>query len=237
MARIFVTGDTHGDIDIAKITTRGWVEQKNLTKDDYLIIVGDVAMRWFDTKPDGTLEGYDRNTIKWYENKSFTTLFVDGNHENFNALNEYPVIEWHGGKVHKISDSIYHLMRGQVFTIDGKTFFTMGGATSVDRYQREENVSWWDAEMPSHAELEEGISNLEKHNMAVDYVITHCCGTSLIPMLIGNGDSDTLTSFFDHLEFDFKLDFKHWYFGHYHQDKQIDDKHTCLYNKVLLINS
>ena len=229
---IYITGDTHCDIDISKINTQNWPEQKILTKDDYLIICGDVALRWYDTQPDGTLNPQDKYIINWYEQKPFTTLFIDGNHENHSALSEYPITEWNGGKVHQISNSIYHLMRGQVFDINGKTFFTMGGATSIDRYARKENVSWWAAEMPSQEELEEGITNLEKYNFNVDYIITHCCGTSLIPMLCLGGDSDTLTNYFDHIEFDFGLKFKHWYFGHYHRDRKLDDKHTCLYQKI-----
>lgn len=229
---IYITGDTHGDIDITKINTRNWPEQKTLTKNDYLIICGDVALRWYDTQLDGSLHPQDKYLIKWYEQKPFTTLFIDGNHENHSALNKYPVTEWCGGKVHQISDSVYHLMRGQVFNIDSKTFFTMGGATSIDKYHRKENISWWATEMPSKEELEEGVQNLEKYNFNVDYIITHCCGTSLIPMLCLGGDSDPLTNYFDYLEFDFKLKFKHWYFGHYHRDRKLDDKHTCIYNRV-----
>lgn len=29
--------------------------------------------------------------------------------------------EWHGGKVHELRPHVLHLMRGQVFEIDGKT--------------------------------------------------------------------------------------------------------------------
>jgi len=230
---IYLTGDTHGDIDWSKINTTNWPEQKQLTKNDYLIIVGDVAMRWFDTLPNGELNKTDKYTIDYYNKKNFTTLFIDGNHENHNALDSYPVTEWHGGKVHQLADSVYHLMRGQVFDIDGLKFFTMGGATSIDKYNRKENISWWAREMPSQEELQEGIDNLEKVDFKVDYVLTHCCGTSLISQLIYSYDSDTLTSFFDHLEFDFGLQFKHWYFGHYHRDKKLDDKHTCLYNSIV----
>ena len=230
---IYLTGDTHGDIDWSKINTTNWPEQKQLTKNDYLIIVGDVAMRWFDTLPNGELNKTDKYTIDYYNKKNFTTLFIDGNHENHNALDSYSVTEWHGGKVHQLADSVYHLMRGQVFDIDGLKFFTMGGANSIDKYSRKENISWWAREMPSQEELQEGIDNLEKVDFKVDYVLTHCCGTSLISQLIYSYDSDTLTSFFDHLEFDFGLQFKHWYFGHYHRDKKLDDKHTCLYNSIV----
>ncbi len=230
---IFITGDTHGHIDYSKLNTSNWPEQRSLTKEDFLIIAGDVAMRWYDAGPDGSLAGEDRDLIDWYNNKSFTTLFIDGNHENHNALNSYPVTMWNGGKVHQIADSVYHLMRGQVFTIDGSTFFTMGGAASTDRYNRVEGKSWWPGEMPSESELMEGIDNLTRYGMNVDYVITHCCGKSLFPLLFGyNLDSDTLTSYFDHLEFDYKLQFKHWYFGHYHKDRTIDNRYTCLYRAI-----
>ena len=70
--------------------------------------------------------------LDWLDCKSFTTLFVDGNHENFDRLYDYPVENWHGGKVHKIRPSVIHLMRGQVFDIDDRSIFTFGGASSHD---------------------------------------------------------------------------------------------------------
>jgi hypothetical protein len=59
-------------------------------------------------------------------------LFVSDNHENCDLLASFPVSEWNGGKVQFIKPSVIHLMRGQVFTIDSRKFFTMGGATSHD---------------------------------------------------------------------------------------------------------
>ena len=50
----------------------------------------------------------------------------------FDDLNSFPVTMWHGGKVHKVGNSVIHLMRGQVFRIAEKTFFTFGGAASHD---------------------------------------------------------------------------------------------------------
>ena len=236
MSRIFITGDTHGDIDYAKLNTRQFKEQKNLTKDDYVIVLGDFGVLWNSyTKycPD-RLSKRDLNFINWYENKNFTTLWIDGNHENFVALNTFPIEEWNGGKIHRISDTLIHLMRGQVYNIDGKVFFTMGGADSIDKLYRVENVSWWKEEMPSYDEYVEAMNNLEKVNFKVDYVLTHCCGTQLLQKLFTmHNEGDELTQFLWHLEKDFGLDFKHWYFGHHHQDKQIDDKHTCLYQNII----
>lgn len=59
-------------------------------------------------------------------------MFVDGNHENFDKLYQYPEKDWHGGRVHEIRPNVLHLMRGHVFDIQGHSFFCMGGAMSHD---------------------------------------------------------------------------------------------------------
>lgn len=92
---IYITGDVHQSYDIRKLNTRSWPEQKNLTRNDYLIVCGDMGIVWDDSQSDR----YWRN---WFEDKPFTTLFVDGNHENHRLLATYPVDEWNGGKIHKI---------------------------------------------------------------------------------------------------------------------------------------
>ena len=91
--------------------------KKNLNKQDYLIICGDAGIVW-------DCQNQDAQVQSILQDLPVTTLFVDGNHENFEALNEYPVEKWHGGKVHFICDDIIHLMRGQVYTIGTQTFFT-----------------------------------------------------------------------------------------------------------------
>jgi len=227
MSRIFITGDTHGMIDWEKLNTTRFPEQKNLTKDDYLIILGDFGGIWGD-------EGEDRYIIKTYEKRNFTTLFIDGNHENHDLLDSYPVEEWHGGKIHKISNSVFHLMRGQVFEIDGKTFFTMGGAESTDKQYRKEGVSWWAREMPSIEEYEEAVVNLEKHGGKVDCILTHCAPEMTLAALnmpyVYFRSSNELTKFFDTLAQ--TIQFEDWYFGHYHFNSDLG-KYHLLYNKIV----
>lgn len=119
---IFITGDTHSDF--TRFSIDSFPEQKEMSKDDYVIICGDFCI-WDDSKQ-------ERYWLKWLNEKPFTTLFVDGNHSNFDLLKQYPVHDWNGGKVHFIRDSIIHLMRGQVYNIAAKRIFTMGGASSHD---------------------------------------------------------------------------------------------------------
>ena len=67
-------------------------------------------------------------------NLFYVILWIDGNHENFDRLysDEFPVLDFQGGKVHQIRDNVLHLMRGHVFTLQDHTFFAFGGASSHD---------------------------------------------------------------------------------------------------------
>ena len=126
---IYITGDTHIPVDIGKLSAKKFPEQRNLIKNDYLIICGDFGGLW-----DGSKE--EKYWLDWLNSRNFTTFFVDGNHENFDMLNSLPTEEFCGGTVHKINDSVYHLIRGMVYTIDNKKIFTFGGAESHDKNQR-----------------------------------------------------------------------------------------------------
>lgn len=220
---IYVTGDTHGEIDIGKLNKRRFPEQEEMTKDDYMIVCGDFGLIWDGSKRDQYLQ-------KELSARNFTTLFVDGNHENFDMLNEYPVKEWNGGLIHEITPSIFHLMRGQVFTIEGKKFFTMGGAKSIDRAYRKEGVSWWPEEMPCNGEYLEALGNLELNGNRVDYIISHAAPTSVIKQMSEQFEGDVLTEFLNIVKN--TASYEHWYFGHYHLRFHVDEKHTCLYNGI-----
>ena len=149
---VYICGDTHGDYDYQKLATHHFPEQKQMdykNPSDFVIVCGDFGAVW-------DLGAGDRYIQNWYNSKPWITLFIEGNHDNHDALDAMPVTMWHGGKIHKISDRIIHLMRGQVYEIEGKTYFTMGGADSIDKYWRKEGESWWAREMPSDEEYEEG---------------------------------------------------------------------------------
>ena len=244
MSRIFITGDTHMPIDIHKLSSHNFLQGKELTKDDYVIVLGDFGLIWNykETGKNVKLNPSDMcwsndelYWLKWLEEKPWTTLFIDGNHENFDRLNTYPVIDWHGGKIHQISNSILHLMRGQVFTINHYTFFTFGGAQSHDRgnYTGTENEDrgkiWWDAELTNQEEIEEAFTNLSKYNFQVDYILTHCLPVEMITRLGFNG-YDRTSSFLGEVKY--KTTYKEWYCGHYHTDKSIGEHTTVMYQNV-----
>lgn len=222
---IKITGDTHGNLDFDKLFLQ---EHQNMTKKDYMIITGDVGACWY-----GPNSIQDKLQQQSYERLPYTTLFCDGNHENFDYLNSLQISQWNGGKIHKINESLIHLMRGQIYEINGETYFVMGGADSIDKIYRTESKSWWKAEMPSLEEYEEAESNLKNYNYQVDYIITHCASSKTQYRINPTFKRDSLTDWFHDLEP--RLNFKKWYFGHYHIDENVTDKHIALYNKVIMI--
>lgn len=230
---IRITGDTHGDY-VRFIENNMGDDAWN--KDDFLIICGDFGFVFLDNYT-------EKSYLDYMEQKTYTILFCDGNHENFPLLYSYPEVEWNGGRVHLIRDNIFHLMRGQIYEINGKTIFTMGGAYSIDREYRRLGYSYWSEELPSKKEYEEATDNLAKHNNKVDIIITHTAPNAVVNMLIDSlskealeksnndkGDSELrvfLEKVYNEVEFD------KWYFGHFHLDSQLDDKLTAVYYDVI----
>lgn len=194
--------------------------------------------------------------MDWLDAKLFTTLFVSGNHENFDLLAAFPKEEWHGGIIQRVRPSVIHLTRGQVYDIEGKKFFIMGGASSHDisggslepdgpafrrklrqldasgALYRVNRRSWWAAELPSEEEYQTARANLDKHGWAVDYIVTHCCPASVQDELSGGAfQADHLTDFLD--EVARKCAFRYWFFGHYHDNEVVEKKYVLLYEQII----
>lgn len=163
---------------------------------DYLIICGDFCLFWLD-------DVEFKYNLDWMSRLPFMILWTQGNHENHDMIEQYPIEFWNGGKVRKILNNVILMERGQIFTIDGNTFFTFGGAAStdveggildrndIDYYDlmreaeskelsyRVKHLSWWEQELPTEEEMQAGRVNSARANYHVDYVITHCASTEM----------------------------------------------------------
>lgn len=222
---IFLTGDVHNYRDYERLKKSNVL--KKLSKEDYLIVCGDLGINLDN--------GEFLNELK---QSKYTVLFIDGNHENFPYLNSFPVEFWKGGKVHKIADNIYHLMRGQIFHLENLSFFTFGGAKSIYRKDMKEGLNYWNnLEEATELEMSEGIANLSKENFSVDYVITHTCPSIYLPLL-----SSYLTIFLEESKTNIYLDkienllnYKKWFFGHFHEDLELNQKTELLFYNIRLV--
>ena len=244
---ILVTGDCHGDF--SKLRGTPYTE---LTENDTVIVCGDFGI-WDNN-------AREQNWMRYISDQKYTVVFVDGNHDNFDRLdNEFTVVDFHGGKAHRIRHNLYHLMRGYVFDFEGKKFFCFGGARSHDIWGgildpadyksdaefndayinmylsgvcfRVKGVSWWERELPSEEEMKRGREELEKVNWKVDYVITHCLPTDVQAVYsAGDFEEDILTDYL--MDIAHKLNFKTWYCGHYHDDYKVMGKYQISYYGV-----
>ena len=222
MNKIYLIGDTHGTYaEVKKVFTKYELNQ------DYIIVLGDFGFIWNPKEAKHLLKQLEYLMTKF----NSQLLFVDGNHENFELLSFYPVEEWNGGKIQVISPHVKHLMRGQVFEIEGKKFFTMGGADSIDKAYRTNRISWWEEENITYADLQEASKNLALHNDTVDYVLTHTCPLNVkhamkMKIEFDNSNENKLQEIAN------TINFKHWYFGHYHIDWSFKN-YTCVWKDVI----
>lgn len=227
---IYITGDTHGGYDVdSKL-------QRTYNKDDVLIICGDFGYIFYtDTK---TQQAEALDLEYFLSCIGCTVLFVDGNHENFERLNAYPVSELYGGKVHKIADNCYHLIRGERYEINGYKFLAIGGAESHDMHRRVEGISWWKEESITDKDIVKAITNSD-----VDFILSHTAPLDLHYKLWCKNYIPTRT--FEASQSCVQLDilrkvledrgkpFK-WFLGHYHYDLDFNP-YFVLYNQIYCI--
>jgi len=256
---IYITGDIHGNP--ASLGVNSFYEQKKFDKDNkdenIVIILGDFGLVW-------NKDGEDKNEkywLDWLESKPFTTVFVDGNHENFKRLYTYPIKKWHGGKVHEIRPNVLHLMRGEIFNIEDLNFFAFGGASSHDiqdgildyndkdwrkkakeldkrgKYMyRVKDLSWWKEELPTEEEMQHGLEALKRHDNKVDFLLTHSPSTSELILMGGKGlyELDILTDYLEKIKA--VCDYERHFFGHMHVNRAINEKDICLYEQIIRMN-
>lgn len=272
---IYGAGDTHTPRHIHKLNAKNFPQQREMTKQDFVIIMGDFGLLW-----ENIMDKTELYWMKWLNDRNFTTLFIDGNHENHHKLMsgaitpdiintryayiEYPEIEknndvvypvnenyqiiYHlglGGYVGRVSNSIFHLRRGEIYTIQGKKFFVMGGAESVDKVyfdykgrmkHRIEGKDIWSEEVPNRREFYYGLDNLDKHGRSVDYILAHTAPEFIVNKYLYDnswGKCDPVTRYLDRVvEI---TQFERFFCGHFHIDEVFDDKYHFLFNKIVRI--
>lgn len=215
---VYVTGDTHGDFSRFQNSVL-----RRAGANDVVIVCGDFGFFWNESKQEL------KNRKKLSEQK-YTICFVDGCHENYDMLEKYPVREWNGGQARVIAPNIIQLLRGEIYTLCGKTFFTFGGGHSQDfEYRTEQN--WWEQEQPTYEEILHAANNLKQHDNSVDYIITHEPPASLKDCLrVDVMQRLEIHAFFEDLTTD--CDFRQWYFGKCHLNRYVPLKYYAVFDEI-----
>mgnify|MGYP002627363992 CR=1 FL=1 len=224
---VYITGDMHGCLE--RLYDK---EFRKLKRGDTLIVCGDFGYI-FDGSP------IEKKVIDFLSSRRFAVAFVEGTHDNLEKILKCRETVWHGGRVNRIKGTLFHLKRGQIFTIEGNTFFTFGGGESIDKDMRIANGLWWREEEATPDEMAEGVAALNEAGRKVDFIITHE-PPSLVKsaVLMRQGVADRVNKLNGYLEeIGRACEFRHWYFGSLHEDKVISEYHTCVFKKLIPVPS
>ena len=214
---IYIISDLHENIEFEAFNKYIAEDHTN----DLLIILGDIGMKLQDTEEN---ERFTQHVLS----AKCPIAIVDGNHENFDYLYSFPVEDWKGGKVHRITENVVHLMRGHIFDFEGKSYFVFGGCRSSEGWKLKGR--WFPQEEATAEEYALAYENLKKNNYKVDYILTHKYGKHpLDPYRVP--ELCDLTDFIDD-----NVDFKQWYSGHCHINFVIDERHQNVYDEPVCID-
>ena len=222
---IYITGDMHGDL---KRLYDG--QFFKLKAGDVLIVCGDFGYIYSGDKQQSQV-------IEYFATRKFTTAFIDGTHDDLDYINNCRQTVWKDGLIHRISGNLIHLCRGQIYNIEGKSFFTFGGGESEDKDERINLNKWWRAEEPTPLEMANGAIKLDEVGCNVDYIITHeppsRVKSAILARKGGVERVNKLNGYFE--EIAATVDFKCWYFGSLHEDKSISKEYHCCFKKLVKI--
>ena len=226
---VYVTGDTHGDMS----EIRDWCLEHNTTKNDIVIILGDVGFNYYRNKKDK----YQKDMMA----QCNVTLFcLQGNHElRPEHVPGYHLQYFRGGAV-LVQDEFPNILfpvDGECFDFDGKKAVVCGGAYSVDKFYRlARGWSWFEDEQPDAARKAKTEETLAAMDNKVDYILTHTCPLRHEPLevFLGGIDQsevdDSTERWLETIEE--HNDFARWYCGHFHTEKN-DGRITFLFHSVI----
>lgn len=154
IGKALILGDTHMHRGFLKRATR-FAKENDC---DAIIQVGDFGF-WPRVKP---------NFAKY---QTLPTFFIDGNHEDHDALKRYR------NGINQIFPNVYYLNRGFVSLVGFANCMFVGGAYSIDKNLRTEGWDWFKEETLS----EEEFDKIMEYKGEIDVLFCHDCPHDAVP--------------------------------------------------------
>ena len=228
---IYIIGDRHGDLEFVREFCD---DHPGISRDDVLIILGDVGINY-------DLNRQEKKVKKMLAKLPVTLLCVHGNHEERpRNIKGYKETEYFDGIVYQERrfPNILFCRDGENYRIGNRHFFVLGGAYSTDKYLRlEKGWKWFSSEQPSPDDRINAENMIRQCDYHFDIVLSHTCprkyiGKGLKHVYHDQHEIDYSTEdWLDDIEN--RITYNHWYFGHFHQDRDINEKLTVVYDKVI----
>lgn len=244
MKNIWLIGDIHGDWTVVR---NFYVKHKEELSDNYednvLVVLGDFGALYYLNKRD---DFFKEKLHKF----PLTYFCIRGNHEQRPSIQmlKYPA-DWHYERYFEnrvyVEDRFpkikYALDEGGKYIIEGKSVLTIPGAYSVDKWYRIMNHwSWFENEQLSYEERQE---LLEYQEPRYDCIFAHTCPYMWIPYIqdlflpqVDQSMVDNTTEYFLN-EIVARCDYDRFYFGHYHDNRDLHEFATMIYHEAIPFGS
>lgn len=200
---------------------------KKLKNRDFVIVTGDFGFFWDNSRQ-------EKENLEFLKKQPYNILFIDGTHENFDLLESYPIVDYFGGKARKIADNIYHLLRGEIYIIEKKGIFTFGGGVSRDLQKLLDINMWFQREMPTKEEFQQGVKSLSLYGSKIDYIITHEPPAQIKGTINPEFKQNNVNLYLDQIAH--QITFDKWFFGSVHIDSEVKEGFYGVFNELLPVN-
>ncbi len=215
----YITGDTHGDFS----RYIEFAERMEPTEKDTMIVLGDAGLNYYGNERDEARKNFVNSF-------PFTTFCIHGNHEMRPVdISTYKTKEYCGGTVWYEDEypNILFAKDGEIYDFNGYSCIAIGGAYSVDKFYRlARGWAWFENEQPSEEIKSYVEQQLQNRDNKIDIVLSHTCPIKYEPteVFIQGFDQSTVDKSTEEWlgQIEEKLEYKHWYCGHYHTAKKID---------------
>lgn len=235
---IYIMGDIHGSqVELQKKLDNSGI---NLKMDDTVIVTGDAGL---------TYGHFTMGSLKKMMHKiDCTWIIMRGNHDTLYWRDYEDNDRWHTEDDYLIQNKYpkikYVRDEGGIYNIGGYNFLFVPGAYSVDKWYRLNNdLPYEPEEELTVSQLENLLTLSEKYKDDIDFVIAHTFPKKLEPQiqyLFMSGIDQNQVSKQTELWLDDIMheihqgkNFKHYFGGHFHDDKQLAKRYTIVYKNIL----
>lgn len=241
MVRCFITGDIHRT-DYERFNQFGYIQEDLSNSENYVIVLGDFGINFYTHTSDFRIKEFYNDLAQIY---NFYFIAIRGNHEyrpeDIPSYKKVIIDEENLAGQFLIEPEFPRLLfcysYGQ-FKIGNKLFYQIGGAYSVDKeYRLMTGKTWVENEQLSPEEREFIEQDLNDYkDITFDYVLTHTCPltwepTHLFLSGINQSKVDKSTEIWlDKIEKN--INYKKWFFGHYHADEVVNEKAEMLFRSI-----
>lgn len=206
ITKILYLGDIHGKVNTLSSTVQRLEEEGEVSA---IIQVGDFGIGF----PGWCMERWAK---KRAEKRDWTVPIYTclGNHDNWDFyLKRMIDLEFPESFEFVEGSGIHIVKRGGLINIGGEKHLFIGGALSIDRHVRVDDVSWWKNEEPSREEFEYFFEVLEAEKPGT--IVSHEVPLR-VPIYRAGRKSNTTTKMLDNVIKHASHRPERWYTGHHH---------------------